>query len=334
MFSIGASMDSHIRDSFSREELNFMSESDIYISGGTGFTGTWIISILHSLFKIDSAPLVTVITRSPSKARTQLFNYPKLEIVDWRYLSRKATRNTSETRAIGFHTSVPAASGKPIRLEDVKTYSSQTEIFATWLGASYVHPVFVNLSSGTVYQRPTTGRIPETAPTMKTLDLTPYDVVKFSDEKLINELTDAKVINGVNPRLFSFTGPGINLPGNFAVGSFLNDALRRQAVLLTGNENSMRSYMSPIDMGIWLLKASIYPTTDNIHIGSPTGFKMSEIAHLISKMFGNGQITIQPMGGVSLESYVPETSNTEKRLRINTVIDLPSSFSYWGKQLG
>jgi dTDP-glucose 4,6-dehydratase len=160
-----------------------------------------------------------------------------------------------------------------------------------------------------------------------------YDLVKIADEEIVINLTRQGIVSGINPRLFSFTGPGVDTPGNFALGSFMYDALKGQAVRVSGSGNSTRSYMSPIDMGIWLLKASIRPATNTLHIGSPHGFKMSEIASIISRTFGNGEVEIASEQSLIPESYVPETAITEKFLEISETVELVQSLTFWRSQL-
>ena len=86
-------------------------------------------------------------------------------------------------------------------------------------------------------------------------------------------------------------------------------------------------------MGIWILKAAIYPTSKTIHIGSAEGLKMIEIAKLVANIFGNGRIEISSDMTSKLESYVPETQQSEKLLQIRNTLDLSSSLSLWRAQL-
>jgi nucleoside-diphosphate-sugar epimerase len=325
--------DSHIRESFSKEELRFLATSKIFITGGTGFTGTWIVSIISRLFEIHNLPRIVIVSRSPKRAQTKFRNHTNIEYTDWGNLNRFGTLSEHQERAIGFHASVPAASGAQIKLKDIAVYGNQTKFFANWLGEVYDHPTFVNLSSGAVYERPVTGRISETQRVINTSDMKAYNMVKINDERIVFDMTQANLIFGANPRLFSFSGPGIGIPGNFALGSFVNDALQGRAVQVTGSGSSERSYMSPIDMGIWILKSSIYPRTSSIHIGSPQGFKVSEIASMVSQIFGNGRVEVAGEHSLSSESYVPETQNTEKLFKVQETIALERSLNFWKQQI-
>ena len=324
---------SYIRQSFEIEEKSALSEAEIFISGGTGFSGRWVVKVLRTIFNSENFPSVTVISRSPTKALRIFSGYPNLVVVDWKDLESRIRQLQPNRKIIAFHASVPAASGAPISLDDVIQLIALTETYALMLSSQENPPIFVNLSSGALYRRPEAGNILESGGALKTFPTNTYDMVKFADEETVSRLTREGVINGVNPRLFSFTGPGIEIPGKFALGSFLCDALENRAVNVTGNENSLRSYMSPIDMGIWILKAAVYPTSQTIHIGSAEGLKMIEIAKIVANKFGNGEIEISPDMTSNLESYVPETGQSEKLLRIRHTLDFSSSLSLWKTQL-
>ena len=324
---------SYVKQSFDIEEVSALANSDFFISGGTGFSGRWIITVLRALFEPEDSPNITVISRSPEKAQRVFRDCSNLVVLEWKSLEGCVRRLPYERKIIAIHASVPAASGVTISHSDVIQLKLLTESFALLLGNQTNSPIFINLSSGGVYLRPKTGSIPELGGQLKSSLTNPYDEVKIADEETVNRLTQEGVINGVNPRMFSFTGPGIDIPGRFALGSFLHEALKNNPVEITGNEYSLRSYMSPIDLGIWILKSAIYPTIQTIHIGSSEGQNMIDIAQQVSRLFGNGEVEITHSLSTELESYVPQTQQSQKQLHIKEVLDFSSSLSFWKSQL-
>ena len=333
MYLLEGSAKSYVKQSFDTEEVSALGNSNFFISGGTGFSGRWLITVLNALFEPENSPNITVITRSPEKAQRVFKSCPNLVVLDWKSLEGFVRKLPHQQKIIAVHASVPAASGVAISHSDVIQLKLLTESFALLLGNQTDIPIFINLSSGGVYLRPNIGSIPELGGTLKTSISNAYDKVKFADEETVNRLTREGVIKGVNPRMFSFTGPGIDIPGRFALGSFLHEALNNNPVKITGNEYSVRSYMSPIDLGIWIIKSAIYPTIQTIHIGSPEGQKMIDIAQQVSKLFGSGEVEIINGIGTELESYVPQTQQSEKQLHIKEVLDFSSSLSLWKSQL-
>ena len=323
-----------MQNSFTQEEINSVRDTCYFLSGGTGFIGKWIITILSCLVVDGDKPSVKVITRNPVKAVELFRNHRYVSIVDWDMLTFELnTQVISDKMIVGFHAGVPAASGDGIELYEVERYRKNTEIYANLLGSVFENPVFVNLSSGGIYNRPISGLIPEDDSLVSNhLDST-YQSVKVIDENVVNELTSTAVIRGVNPRLFSFTGPGLDIPGRFALGKFYNDAISGKSVTIRGCAHSLRSYMSPIDMGIWLIKSSVHPTTETVHIGSSEAFSMYEIAKTVSKKFGTGQVTVDESSKSHPEAYVPDTTKSEKLLNIWKKLDFERSLEIWAESI-
>lgn len=300
-----------------------------YISGGTGFVGKWIISTINALAGKNPAPEIKVITRNPVIARKSFMKHSHISVLDWRELNTHLYSNAGDRRIVGFHSSVPAASGGNIKQNDINAFRETTETYANFLSCTYKNPVFINLSSGTVYERPISGLISESQFTKKKIRFSPYDLVKIADEEVVKRLTLSGEIEGANPRLFSFTGPGLEIPGTYALTSFMHDAVLKKAVRITGCPNSLRSYMSPIDMGIWILKSSLYPTTEVIHVGSSEALSMYEIATIVSRKFGNGKIKVSGATELNPAAYVPETTISASILNIYKVMDFERSLEIW-----
>jgi UDP-glucuronate decarboxylase len=329
VFDLDDKTTNHIRGSFTLDEINALCVRSYYISGGTGFVGKWIISTINSLAGKKSKPQIRVISRSPFKAKKHFIHLKNISVLDWRELNSHTYPKEGDPEIVAFHSSVPAASGVNISENEIDKFKDSTETYTNFLISNYKNPVFINLSSGTVYERPSSGLISELNATKKNNSLSIYDLVKMSDEEIVRELTLSGKIVGANPRLFSFTGPGLEIPGNYALTSFMQDAIQGKAVRITGSPSSLRSYMSPIDMSIWILKSSLYPTTEVIHIGSSEGLSMYEIAGTISRKFGNGLIQLPRSTELKPEAYVPETKNSARLLNISSTLSFEESLENW-----
>ncbi len=329
VFDLGDKTAKYIRDAFTLEEINAVCMRSYYISGGTGFVGQWIISTINALAGKKSGPQIKVITRSPFNAQKNFIHLKNISVLDWRELDIHTFSTAGDPKIVAFHSSVPAASGVNINENEIDKFKEITETYTDFLIANYENPIFINLSSGAVYERPSSGLISELNAIKKISTLSTYDLVKISDEEVVRKLTLSGKIVGGNPRLFSFTGPGLKIPGSYALTSFVQDAIQRRAVRITGSPSSLRSYMSPIDMGIWILKSSLYPTTEVIHIGSSEGLSMYEIAGIISRKFGNGHIQVSGSTESKPEAYVPETKNTARLLKISSALSFEESLKNW-----
>jgi nucleoside-diphosphate-sugar epimerase len=323
----------HILANFTKDEISYLNSCVFLISGGNGFAAEWIVSILYSLSPKDSLPKIALISRDPAKIAMKYKNYHNLKAVSWQNLSFE---NVGEdvTNFIVIHSSVPAASGENILGAEIDSYSKNTEILLDAALKVSLKPTLVNLSTGGLYMRPSHGFIGETINNVKSQNLTPYESVKFNDEEIASRYDAAGLVRATNPRLFSFTGPGLKIPGKFALTEFASDAISGKPIQIRGNPKSLRSYMSPVDMGIWILKCAIWPSMKVVHIGSSEGLLMSEVAALVGQEFGpTNKIVIQESVALP-ESYVPENTETKKRLGINRVLDFRESVKFWSTNLG
>jgi len=322
----------HILANFTKDELVYLDNCAFLISGGSGFVAEWIVSILYSILPNDSSPNVILVSRNPARISLKYKKYRNLKVVSWQDLPIENVGEKAEDLIV-IHASVPAASGESILTTDIDSYSRNTEILVEAALKAKLMPTLINLSTGGLYKRPSHGFIGETNAEEKFHNLTPYEIVKFNDEKITRRYGRAGLVKATNPRLFSFAGPGLDIPGKFALTEFVSDAISAKPILIRGNPNSLRSYMSPIDMGIWILKCAIRPSIEVLHVGSSEGLPMSEVAELVGQEFGVSYRVKLPDSVVPPESYVPENYETRKRLRINKVLNFRDTIKFWAESL-
>ena len=323
----------HILQSFEPNEREELRRKTFFISGATGFVGKWIIQVLLELFVDEAPPTIVAISRSKRKALEIYSNYSNVIVCDWGTFQITVESFQKSEKVVGIHSSVPAASGEVISSGEGQHFSELTESFARAISVKFNSPSFINLSSGGIYIRPREGTIPERDSELKMLNLSPYESIKIRDEQITTKLTQMGHLRGSNPRLFSFTGPGLKIPGKFAISNFVGDAIAGREVLVSGSPDSLRSYMSPIDMSVWILRTSLYPTLETLHIGSPESYSMNEIAKKVSNIFGNGEVRIINSDNTKTESYVPDVVTTKALLKAKDPINLDKSLMFWAQNI-
>ena len=326
---IGFDASEHIRKNFSDKELEYLRSKIFYITGGSGFVGRWIIATLLHLFNNENTPEIVIITRTPKKVQNLFPAKKSVKVIDWTEMMLSPHYESSTKEVIGFHCAVPAASGEVIGADQVKFFGENTRKFISKIIEISDSPTLINISTGGVYDRPTSGLIGEQSIRKHVVPFTNYETTKINDEVILENLAKAKNVNGANPRLFSFCGPGLELPGTFAVSNFIHLAKAGKPIKIIGNPHSLRSYMSPLDMAIWILKSSIYPTLETLHIGSSEVFTIEKIAEIISKKFGTRLEIDSSTSEIPIRNYVPVIQNTFKHLRITQTLDFQSSLNYW-----
>lgn len=316
----------YVQNRFTPNEQEIVQARNFVITGGTGFAGRWLLTVLNALVSIPRESQIEVITRDPTK-RT---NYPNhINFIHWSEEVQQGKARTINSEVVCFHAGVPAASGEIINVPSEREFSARLSVLIENLFKVVQSPIVINLSSGGVYKRPKYSAISEEEEPVEEDQSDAYRRVKYADELVISRYVLNNALRGANPRLFSFTGPGLVIPGNYALSNFIGQALNGQAVEILGNPYSRRSYMSPLDMAIWLIKCSLYPTLETLHIGSDDWYSMEEIAAIISKRFGNGRVAVLNKEKFEPESYVPEITKTMSRINVDKPMRFEDSLKYW-----
>ena len=142
----------------------------------------------------------------------------------------------------------------------------------------------------------------------------------------------ADLVASISPRLYAFAGPGIVLDEHFAVGNFLRDGLLGEPIKISGNPATLRSYMYPTDLTLWILFALLNPKDVNVNIGSELSITMFELASMISDLTSKKGVEIFDKNNVP-SNYVPSTSRFREMYGVSQRIDLNRGIERWVKWL-
>jgi dTDP-glucose 4,6-dehydratase len=258
--------------------------SSFLLTGGTGFVGSWMLQFLmyaNRSLKIDIN--VDVITRKPPSFLNQ--SYPSVRFIQ-HDLRRPIGFDDKDYSHVMFAStpSNPTTGGLDGGLVSESTLMG-TRNLLEMLSRRNKQVKYLNTSSGAV--KKITHLLAVQSQDINDV----YAAAKREVETLLEGLCSNSRISFCSPRLYTFAGPGINLDAHFAVGNFIQDAIRGRDVLIKGNPNTIRSYLHPIDMTVQLLDCWF---TENIakfpDIGSFNPIKLSDLARLISESIGNGNV--------------------------------------------
>jgi len=308
----------------------------LYITGGTGFMGTWLLEALAwlndtAVFGVSAA----VISRNASEFKAR---HPHLA-------SRKefsfADRDAKDIIEIpGDVSYIVHAAGSP----DNRFHSSDPmrAMGAISKGAEAVLEAAVRLpdlvkvlhiSSGLVYgpQPMDLERIPETYPGGPDCSsiTSVYAEAKRYAETLVAAYRSQYKLPVAVARPFAFIGPYQFLDKPWAVNNFINDAMRGGPIGILGDENTVRSYMYPSDMVHWLLTMLAAPgALGTYNLGSPEAVTLLSLAKKVSANFTPAPeiITAKPgqkRHGVS--RFAPDVSVVQKNLGLKVRIGLDES---------
>jgi nucleoside-diphosphate-sugar epimerase len=306
--------------------------SIITILGGTGFIGKWLIQALHefsSNFGFSSE--ITVVTRDARNAH-RLFVEElglKLKIAEFDF-----TSGPTELEQSDFFINGATPSQKKTGLQNMDSlYTSSVNASQSIIRSAKKYgnmPKVVNLSSGIVYgsQELTVRNQIEKSISITSNSHSGYLNAKIDSELIFSEAAAAGLVNSISPRLFAFAGPGIAIDEHFAVGNFLRDGMQEKQIAINGNPSTMRSYMYPTDLTIWLLSAVLEPKNLNINIGSETPISMLDLANLISDMTSRKGVKI--LGDdQDVSNYVPSTLCFRETYGVSEQIDVSSGLERW-----
>jgi len=303
----------------------------IFITGGTGFFGCWLLeSLLWANDHLNLNCRVAVLSRSPDL----------------------------------FHAKAPHLSAHEavsVILGDICTFEFPAGEFSHIIhAATYVHPFstpanplilfsknvqgmdhvlefadtchakkFLFTSSGAVYgkQPPEFTHIPEDylgAPAT-----TEIRAAYGQSKRVCEFLCAAAGLQAKIARCFAFVGPHIPLDRNYAIGNFIRDALNGTSIIIQGDGSPYRSYLYAADLAIWLWAILVRGQSSRpYNVGSENDLSIAELAKAVANVIAPGlsiQITQQHNDDMPVERYIPSTQRARNELGLQELLSLPDA---------
>lgn len=318
-----------------------MAGSRVFITGGTGFFGIWLLeSIAAANDTLKVGVGATVLSRDPQRFLSRMPQLAKRKEFDWLSGHPTTFRFPDGRHDFLLHlataTSAHLDQTDPIEMLKAKLASiSRVLDFARHAG---IRRMLVT-SSGAVYGRqpPELSHIPETyggAPD-------PLNAASAygTGKRLVEQVcTLTPEVDTVIARCFSFIGPHLPLDARFAAGNFLRDALGGRAVMVNGDGTPCRSYMHPADLVIWLITILLRGKKGRAYnVGSDQTVSIAELATSIATLGGVALHVASPAQHTSKppERYVPAIARARSELGLDVWIGLAESLrgtENWLKQ--
>jgi dTDP-glucose 4,6-dehydratase len=311
--------------------FNGLRNANIFITGGTGFFGHWLLeSLLHANTALTLNTRATVLTRSASTFREKsphIANNPAITLLEgdirtFQFPKEKHTHILhAATDSGGQQTNRPAYE----LAESILAGTQHVLRFARETGATRL----LYTSTGAVYGRSTTLlHTPETytgAPDPLLLQSS-YDEAKRMAEHLCIAYAHGSPLQPVIARCFAFVGPHLPLDQHFAIGNFIGAALANKPIHIKGDGTPRRSWLYMADLAIWLWTLLTQaPANRAYNVGSDAGMTIAEAAHLTAATL-NPTIPIQidgtPNPAAPLNSYVPDITRAQTELNLTVTIPL------------
>ncbi|SIO67936.1 NAD-dependent epimerase/dehydratase family protein [Paraburkholderia phenazinium] len=294
-----------------------------FVTGGTGFIGSWLLEVIqHANTSVSADIDVVVLSRAPQRAiesASHLFG-PGGRIS---LIAGDVTTFATDIGAIDVCVHAATDVADTTKAADYqRIFDSGTLGTRRVLDAAIAHGAsrFLLTSSGAVYgtQPPELERVPESyggAP--DPLDYrTAYGQGKRAAEWLATAAVSRGLPNVAIARIFALLGPGLPLHGPFAAGNFIRDALAGQPITIRDGR-PVRSYLYASDACIWLLHILLTGANGGAYnLGSERPVSIADLAGTIERLFDREpRVEASKALPNSLPPrYVPDTSKARTGL--------------------
>ena len=323
-----------------RPSFETLRNARLFLTGGTGFFGHWLLeSLLHANRELALNLHATVLTRSAARfhlSSPHITLDPAITLLEgdirtFRYPPEAHTHILhAATDSGGQQSSRPAYE----LAESILDGTRHVLHFARQTGATRL----LFTSTGAVYGRSTTLlHTPETyAGAPDPLQLaSSYDEAKRMAEHLCIAYAHNTSLQPVIARCFAFVGPHLPLDAHFAIGNFLNAALKNEPIHIKGDGTPRRSWLYMSDLAVWLWTLLTQATPNRAYnVGSDEGHTIAQAAYLTANTLrpdGLGSSTLPtridgtPNPTAPLNSYVPAIDRARTELGLHVTVPLPEA---------
>ena len=308
-----------------------LTRQSIFIAGGTGFIGKWLLAtLIDANEKLSLDCRITVLSRDPGAFQRA---WPAVAgMVHWIAGDVRDFPITKQHFDVIVHAATDVAS--QLSPQDVFTtcFDGTRRVLelASRCGASRL----LLVSSGAVYGLLPFGmtHVPETylGGPDPLLTSSAYGEGKRVSEWLCSQAS----ANGLEvkiARVFALVGPHLPLDKQFAIGNFLKAAMAREQIIIQGDGTPFRSYLYAADMAAWLWAVLIRGSQAYAYnVGSEESLSILDLAERISNILGcklDISTRHQPQPGAATMHYVPSTTRARLDLHLPLAMALEEAIA-------
>jgi len=314
----------------SKDDLSYFDKARIFITGGTGYVGKWMIEFLH--YARERACLQFEIVLLSRNIQRFLKQYPHFKNESWLSYIEGDVRSFPFPKGSFSHIihaatdiATPAA---PLETFEVTSLGTQRVLdFAIESGAREL----LLISSGAAYGAFPKGvdRISEAFPGRVDVSSSEaaYGLGKLTAEWLSNIYVKHYNLRYKTARMFSQIGPHLALNSRFAIGNFIKSTLDHSSLTIKGDGTPTRSYMYATDLIVWLLRiwAKGKPGS-SYNVGSEEAISLRDLATLVANIASHTSLPIRVFGhsltGAAPNYFVPDTTLAQQELNLSITVPL------------
>lgn len=313
---------------------NELKDQRIFITGGTGFLGSWLLeSFIWANKKLKLNAEAVILTRDIAnllKKCPNLVNERSLKFYEGNILNFKYPKgNFSHI----IHAATDSNYAKVSSWEMLETIIQGTKYTLEFAKHCRVKK-FLFVSSGAMYGRqPEVDLIDEN--NLSLLDssglMPSYSIGKFIAEYMCNLYAREHEFEIKIARCFAFFGPYLPLDLHFAIGNFIQNRLNNQPILIKGDGHAFRSYLYISDLCIWLW--TIIFQGKNLtayNVGSNERYSICEIANMIANCMEpqvEVKIVNHKKSSIADDNYIPNINLVKEHLNLEPHINFKKALN-------
>jgi dTDP-glucose 4,6-dehydratase len=331
--------------SHTRELWEELRDQRIFITGGTGFIGCWLLESFawaNDKLRLNAEALVltrsyeTFLKKAPYLATNPAIKFHLGDVRDFEFpeghfpfVIHAATEASAKLNE-----------ENPLLMWDTITEGTRHTLEFARLAET---KKFLLTSSGAVYgkQPPDMTYIPEeyTGAPDPTDPNSAYGEGKRAAEMLCTMYAKMYGIQTKIARCFAFVGPYLPLDIHYAIGNFIRDGLQGGPIEIKGDGTPYRSYLYAADLAIWLWTILFRGESCNpYNVGSDRDVTIKQLADIVANIFEPArtiEIHKKPIAGQTSERYVPSIQRVSDMLNLVILADLRDAIERtkeWHKQ--
>ena len=314
--------------------LRSLNHARVFITGGTGFIGQWLVALLG--YAAQNIPLdlqLVLLTRNAARFRAlapELAALPCVTLIEGDIRNYPAPPGQFTHVIHGATDTSAAADSEPETLrQSIVAGTHRTLDFAIAAGAKR----FLYLSSGAAY-----GPQPASAETIaedhsgapdRSDPRMAYGCAKRDAEHLCFDAAQSCAIETVVARAFAFVGPGLPLDGHFAIGNFIADAIAGRSIVIGGNGTPLRSYLYASDLAAWLITLLVKGRAGEAYnVGSDHAISIADLARSVALLIpGAGAVDMRGRADPHAHRtrYIPSIAKAQAHCGLSVWTNLDES---------
>jgi len=314
-----------------RDLWDELREQSIFLTGGTGFFGCWLLeTLLWANDRLGLRVRATVLTRNPrafEQKAPHLAGHPVVRMIagDVRSFQFPTGRFSHVIHAATQSSAALNHEQPGLMFDTIVEGTRHCLDFALASGAQK----FLLTSSGAVYgaQPPQMTHIAESF----TGGPDPLDPNRaYAEGKRAAEMLCVLASRGSGletkiARCFAFVGPWLPLDTHFAIGNFIRDAMRGGPIEVKGDGTPYRSYLYATDLAVWLWTILLRGQACHpYNVGGDQEITIADLADEVRKAINPSakiHVAAQPRSASLPPRYVPATTRAKSELGLTATIN-------------